>query len=126
MGDLMSLLWQHLPGIAQGVTTCLFVWGWWSLKRVFITRAECAMCHRRTDARLDAVERRQGARGAVLQKIEAKLAELPTRDDLAELSISFKGLEGDIKETRAQMEGLTHLIARLERMSDLFSEVHMK
>ncbi len=126
MESLPALLWEHLPGILQGVTTALVVWGWWSLKRVFVTRTDFEACRAATAARLDAVESRQYSRTTALQQIDFKLDALPTSDEVRGLAISLKEIEGDLKGIRAQVEGLSHATARLERTVDMFTEVHME
>ena len=126
METLPALLWEHLPGILQGVTTALVVWGWWSLKRVFVTRTDFEACRAATAARLDAIEGRQYSRTTALQQIDFKLDALPTSDEVRGLAISLKEMEGDLKGIRAQVEGLSHATARLERAVDMFTEVHME
>lgn len=126
MESALNLLWNHLPGILQGLTTLLVLWAWWSLKRVFVTRADFESRKAATDARLDAIEDRQYNRTTALQQIDFKLDNLPTSEEVQGLALSLKGMEGDLKGIRAQMQGLSHATARLERAVDMFTEVHME
>ena len=61
-----------------------------------------------------------------MQQIDFKLDALPTSDEVRGLAISLKEIEGDLKGIRAQVEGLSHATARLERTVDMFTEVHME
>lgn len=130
MDDLMSLFWRYLPGILQTVGAGVCLWLWWSVKRVFVTRADCEACRKSAyshlEERLEAVEKRQNGRTTALQKIESKIDDLPTSDEFRDLSVSLKEVEGDIKGIRAQIDGLEHVIGRLERAVDMFQEVHMR
>ncbi|WP_417292925.1 DUF2730 family protein [Desulfovibrio porci] len=124
--SLPAMIWDYLPGVLQGLTTGLVAWGWWSLKRVFVSRADFDVRRAATDARLDAIESRQYSRTTALQQIDFKLDALPTSDEVRGLAISLKEMEGDLKGIRAQVEGLSHATARLERAVDMFTEVHME
>ena len=124
--SIPTLLWDHLPGILQGLTTGLVAWGWWSLKRIFVSRADFEIRKAATDNRLDAIENRQYDRTTALQQIDFKLDALPTSEEVQGLAISLKEMEGDLKGIRAQVEGLSHATARLERAVDMFTEVHME
>lgn len=130
MEHMASLLWHYLPGIIQFVATGACLWLWWSIKKVFVTRADCETCRKTAnaglEARLEAVEKRQNARATTLQALNSKLDDLPTSDELKDITVSVKELEGDLKGLRAQIDGFEHMIARLERTVDLFQEVHMK
>lgn len=124
--SIPTLLWDHLPGILQGLTTGLVAWGWWSLKHIFVSRADFEIRKAATDNRLDAIENRQYDRTTALQQIDFKLDALPTSEEVQGLAISLKEMEGDLKGIRAQVEGLSHATARLERAVDMFTEVHME
>lgn len=130
MDHLVSVLWHYLPGILQTVGAGACLWLWWSVKRVFVTRADCEACRKSAYAhleeRLEAVEKRQHGRTTALQAISSKIDDLPTADELKDLTVSVKELEGDIKGIRAQIDGLEHVIGRLERAVDMFQEVHMR
>lgn len=124
--SVSALVWDHLPGILQAITTGLVLWGWWSLKRVFVTRSDFETRQAAVSARLDAIEDRQYSRTTALQQIDFKLDALPTSDEVRGLAISLKEMEGDLKGIRAQVEGLSHATARLERAVDMFTESHME
>lgn len=126
MESLSSLFWGHLSSILQCLTTGLVAWGWWSLKRVFVSRADFEMRQAATDARLNVIEGRQYNRATALQQIDFKLDNLPTSKEVQGLALSLKGMEGDLTGIRAQVEGLSHATARLERAVDMFTEVHME
>lgn len=86
--SIPAMIWDYLPGVLQGLTTGLVAWGWWSLKRVFVSRADFDVRRAATDARLDAIESRQYSRTTALQQIDFKLDALPTSDEVRGLAIS--------------------------------------
>jgi hypothetical protein len=51
--EILELLWDHLPGILQGVTTGLLGWIWWTMKRTFVTRQDFEGYIRLTEERLN-------------------------------------------------------------------------
>lgn len=120
------LLWDHLPGIVQGVTLWLVAWGWWSLKRVFVSRADFVRTSGDLGGRMDQLEARQYEQDSMQRQITDKLDQLPTTGDLHRISLSLRALEGDVKAARAQMDGLAHATRRLERSMDMITEVHME
>ncbi len=124
--EISLMFWKYLPGIIQAVTTGLVVWVWWSLKRVFVTRAGFENYKTDISARLKTIETRQYERATALQEINAKLDSLPTSEQLQDLALSLRGVEGDIQGLRGELGGLSHATKRLEKAVDMFTEVHMR
>lgn len=126
MQALPAVIRDNLSGILQFVTTGLVVWVWWSLRRIFVTRAGFDAYKASVNARLEAIEERQYNFTSALQKIDSKLDALPTSDEVQRLVVALKESEGDLKGIKAQVEGLSHATLRLERAMDMFTEVHMR
>jgi hypothetical protein len=78
-------------------------------------------------ARIDALGRRQdeAAREVTarldshdlrLSRLEQALQAMPTKDDMHRLDLSLKGMEGELREMKAVMEGNNRIMERLENI----------
>ncbi len=137
MSNVPHFVWEHLPDILQAMTTGLVFWAWWSIKKIFVTRADHLANCEAVNARLDALEESRHERAAVLadlenrlnsvlNEIDHRLKTVPTAEDTVNIGLAIKDLEGELKGIRAQQDGFAHIISRLEMSVDRFTEVHMR
>ena len=120
---------EHIPSILQSVASVVLLWGWWSLKRVFVTQRDFEAWRKTIGERMGEIEDRHAGEGAGMQQLEtrlqARLEALPTAAALHNLSLSIKEVEGDVKGLRSEVAGLARLTGKLERTLDLLTEAHL-
>ena len=124
--NIVPLVWDYMPEIFQAISTSLVVWGWWSLKRIFITRADLDLFRETVNTRLKTMEDNMHERQVMLTELDHRMNTLFSADEASRLGVAIKDLEGDIKSIRAQMNGIAHSIGRLELSIDRFTEAHMR
>lgn len=122
-------LFEHIPSILQSIASVVLLWGWWSLKRVFVTQKDFEAWRKNIGERIGEIEDRHASEGASLQQLEtrlqARLEALPTSAAIHNLSLSIKEVEGDIKGLRSEVAGLARLTSKLEKTLDMLTEVHL-
>lgn len=115
MNELGQAIWGHLPGILQALSTGVVIWGWWSLKRIFVTRADFAAWREASGTRMGALEDRQLERDAALRELQTRLGGLPSGDMLHALELRLESISGEQRTSTAQMEALRESLAGISQ-----------
>lgn len=82
----------------------LFGWAWWSMRRVMATKTELA-CHIAQHGSVhDDLDGRLAAGEARFAKLEATLANMPSKDEVNALKVEMARLSGDIRVATAVLQ----------------------
>ncbi len=125
MGTFGETVVRYLPDMLQYAGWALALWGWWSLKRVFVSYEALDRYKTQMGDRLAEIERQQMATAAARKRLEGRLDQLPTAREMQAIFLALKELEGDVKSMDSKIEGLDHATSRLERSLDLLTESHL-
>ncbi len=106
--------------LAQPFLWAVVLWGWWSLKKLFVRHEECAKC------RADLEARQQTEHDKRALSLQSSFANLPTVEGLQALALTLKEIEGNIKGLTSKMDGQFRALERLETSVDMLNQVHME
>lgn len=93
------------------------LWGWWSLKKIFVPRKECEECREELESSLVKKHARE---------LAGLLANLPSTKDMQHISLSLARMEGDMKGLAAEVSGQGKAISRVERNVDILTDAHVE
>lgn len=126
MTSLTGFLEEHWLGMLQTVTSLLVVWGWWSLKRLFVTRQDfeedrnaAAVARKAIEERLESVEARQTQRDSDMAAIREKVDSLPSQKIIYDINLKLAGIQGEMSRTCEELRGLREIVVRVENQTDL-------
>lgn len=91
----MSWVLEHWPVLGFGINL-LLGWLMWSMNKRFASKDEVAFLDKR------------------LAKAETSLTQLPSRTEIADLQVAIAQLTGAVKETNADLRGVSKLVERVE------------
>lgn len=96
----------------------LLAWLMWSLRREYVSRADCGACHGKVDAQLAGVDTRvAGLEGAV----EAA----PTSKDMQTVMVQLAEISGELKAANARAEGQAELLKSVSRQVSMLNDYHV-
>ena len=110
---------EHWLGLLQTATSMLVVWGWWSLKRLFVTSADFKKAQAETDARLEHIEAKQAQRDNDMAAIREKMDSLPSQKTVYDINLQLVEIQGEMSRTCEELRGLREIVVRVERQTDL-------
>lgn len=121
-----ALIWDHLPGIFQALTTGLVAWGWWSLKRIFVSRADYLAARAERDAHAAKLSEAINKTLDRVNALELRINALPTEAMLHRLELRMEGLSGEQKSHCAQMDGMRESLGSITHQLDRIQEYLME
>ena len=96
----------------------LLAWLMWSLRREYVSRADCGACHGKVDAQIAGVDTRvAGLEGAV----EAA----PTSKDMQTVMVQLAEISGELKAANARAEGQAELLKSVSRQVSMLNDYHV-
>lgn len=102
------------------------VWGWWSLKRVFVKQSDCAVCRQKIEERHAELDRKHEENKLAKEALSQKLSGLPTVHDLHRIELNLSELSGDVKRVCSELEALRSEQAHTRNQFDDLLQLHMK
>lgn len=97
----------------------LFAWGIWSLRKMFVRKADCDNHCRAFDDSNHELKRADAA-------LAARLDGLPSGGELHTLRVELTAVKGEILALAVQVKGQNDVMARLERSLDMLVNHHIK
>ncbi len=119
MTTVTGFLEEHWLGMLQTATSMLVLWGWWSLKRLFVTRADFGNAQAETDARLKVIEAKQAQRDNDMAAIRETVESLPSQKTIFDISLKLAEIQGEMSRTCEELRGLREIVVRVENQTDL-------
>lgn len=100
--------------LAQG----LLAWLMWSLRREYVSRADCDVCHGKLDTQAAGVETRVAA-------LEGALETVPTSRDMQTVMVQLAEISGELKAANARAEGQAELLKSVSRQVSMLNDYHV-
>ncbi len=114
--------WVLLLTGVIGAVQLLSLWGWWSMRKAFVTSKACAEC--RTACRKE-VDARLGKQESSAGELHDKVSQAAPAAELAKAATADEALRGDIKALTATIEGLQEQQRALARQVGLLMQHHL-
>lgn len=121
MTDVLTTYWPMLLVLAQGV----FGWLLWSMRRAFVTRADCASCRGQVDSILERQAQCMESMERRLAAYDADLRCVPSSADHRSLELLLSKMEGNVAVLDQRLQGLGDSMARFEKVLDRQEEFLM-
>ena len=112
--------------LAQPLFWGVAVWGWWSIKKIFVRQEDCSACRDEIVKQITDLESKESERRIAQKFLESALAALPTKADLQAIALSMKEMEGSFNTLNEKVDGQGRAMSRMEKSVDLLTEVHME
>ena len=119
MTTVTGFLEEHWLGMLQTATSMLVLWGWWSLKRLFVTREDFSNTQAQTDARFKLIEAKQAQRDNDMAAIRDTVENLPSQKTIFDISLKLAEIQGEMSRTCEELRGLREIVVRVENQTDL-------
>ena len=126
MTSISGFFEEHWLGALQTATSMLVIWGWWSLKRLFVTRQDfeadrggAAAARKVIEERLESVEAKQAQRDNDMAAIREKMDGLPNEKTVYDINLQLVEIQGEMSRTCEELRGLREIVVRVERQTDL-------
>ncbi len=116
---ILSFIEAHGLSVLQSVTSMLVIWGWWSLKRLFVTREDFSNTQAETDARFKLIEAKQAQRDNDMAAIRDTVENLPSQKTIFDISLKLAEIQGEMSRTCEELRGLREIVVRVENQTDL-------
>lgn len=111
--------------ILQPIVWGFFLWGWWSLKKIFVQQKDCKECRDTLEEKQIFLGKRQDGDKARQDALETALQNLPTGKDMQSILLGLSELRGNMQGLAEKVDGQGRSLARVEKSVDLLTEVHM-
>ena len=137
MTTVTGFLEEHWLGMLQTATSMLVLWGWWSLKRLFVTREDFSNTQAETDARFNVIEAKQAQRDNDISALREKLESIPGKDFIHALEIKMADIQaemlrsneevrGGMRAVEARINGVDTRLAALSNQLDMIIQHHVE
>ena len=127
---MLEQLLLYLPAILQAVTGGLVLWGWWSLKKIFVRHEDCQKCRLKIITLQDNLEKRLAEVENRSKSMDKAISEMPRAEDIHRLSNSITELQGSLNTLGKHIDGaistLDAKVTGLNANMGLLMETHMK
>lgn len=127
---MLDQLLSYLPAILQTVAWALVLWGWWSLKKIFVRHEDCQKCRLKITTLQDNLEKRLAELENRSEGMDKAISELPKAEDIHRLSNSITELQGSLNTLGKHIDGaistLDAKVTGLNANMGLLMETHMK
>lgn len=87
----------------------------WAVRKGLVTHDTFATALQERDAKIAAESQSRAELSSAVARIEFRLTQMPSRDDLHGLSVSLAEFRGDLKAMRTGMSGLEGSMERMDR-----------
>lgn len=96
----------------------LLAWLMWSLRREYVTRADCNACHTTIETQIAGMDTRMaGLAGAV--------ETAPTSKDMQTVMVQLAEISGELKAANARAEGQAELLKSVSRQVSMLNDYHV-
>lgn len=134
---VLAFLNAHGLSILQSVTCSVVVWGWWSIRRLFVLQADFDAARKETHLRLDSIEKKQACRDSDMAGLREKLDSMPGKDSMhaldvrladiqAEMLRSNEEVRGSIRAVDTRINGVDTRLAALSNQVDMIIQHHVE
>jgi len=96
----------------------LLAWLMWSLRREYVSRADCGACHGKVDAQIAGVDTR-------VTGLEGAMEAAPTSKDMQTVMVQLAEISGELKAANARAEGQAELLKSVSRQVSMLNDYHV-
>ncbi len=134
---IFSFIEAHGLSVLQSVTSGVVVWGWWTIRRLFVLQADYDAAQQETNRRLDAIEEKQTRRDSDISALRERLEAIPGKDAIYALEIKMADMQaemlrsneevrGGIRALEARINGVDTRLAALSNQLDMIIQHHVE
>ena len=134
---IFSFIEAHGLSVLQSVTSGVVVWGWWTIRRLFVLQADYDAAQQETNRRLDAIEEKQTRRDSDIAALREKLEAIPGKDSIHALEIKMADIQaemlrsneevrGGMRAVEARINGVDTRLAALSNQLDMIIQHHVE
>lgn len=134
---ILSFLEAHGLSVLQSVTSGVVVWGWWTIRRLFVLQTDFDESQKRINERLDAIEEKQTRRDSDIAALREKLEAIPGKDDMHAMDVKLASMQsemlrsneqvrGSIRAVEARLNGVDTRLAALSSQLDMIIQHHVE
>lgn len=135
--SVLAFLEAHGLSILQSVTSGVVVWGWWTIRRLFVLQADYDAAQKKTNRRLDTIEEKQTRRDSDITALREKIEAVPGKDDIhamdvklaamqSEMLRSNEELRGTVRAVEARLNGVERMLGGLSSQLDMIIQHHVE
>ncbi len=117
---------SEIISLIQPLFWGLALWGFWSLKKIFVTIKDCAEKRASCAERWDGLDREQHKLERRDTALEARLDAYPPGEEIRGLRVEMARMGGDIKTLGAELRGQGQAVERIETNVKMLMEHHLK
>lgn len=96
----------------------LLAWLMWSLRREYVSRADCGACHGKLDAQVAEMDTH-------IASLAGAVEAAPTSKDMQVVLVRLAEISGDLKAASVRAEGQAELLKAMSRQVSMLTDYHV-